>query len=39
MTNVNLALEEMLGAIQDEDYEAVAAIAAEMRETIAGIVP
>ena len=32
---VNLALEELLGAIGDEDYEAVAEVAAALRETVA----
>ena len=34
LASVNLALEELLGAIGDEDYQAVAEIAAGLRETV-----
>jgi hypothetical protein len=37
LADVNLALEELLGAIGEEDYEAVAEIAAGLRETVAGL--
>jgi hypothetical protein len=33
--SINLALEELLGAIHDEDFEAVTEIVGEMRETLA----
>ena len=37
LADVNLALEELLGAIGEEDYEAVAEIAAGLRATVAGL--
>ena len=37
LASVNLALEELLGAIADEDHEAVAEIATGLRETVAGL--
>ena len=32
---VNLALEDLLGAIGDEDYDAVAEVAVDLRDTVA----
>ena len=37
LANINLALEELLSAVQDEDYGAVTEIATGMRETVAAL--
>ena len=37
LARINLALEELLGAVQDEDYAAVIRVATAMREAVAGI--
>ena len=39
VASINLALEELLGAVGDEDFAAVSEIAAGLRETLAGIDP
>ncbi|MDQ3691122.1 MAG: hypothetical protein M3406_14025 [Chloroflexota bacterium] len=39
LAGINLALEELLGAVQDEDYIAVTGIAAGMRQTVAALMP
>ncbi len=39
LATINLALEELLGAVQDEDYGAVTEIATGMRETVTALMP
>ena len=39
LASMNLALEELLGAVQDDDYPAMTEIAAGMREIIAALAP
>lgn len=39
VASINVALEELLGAVGDEDFAAVSEIAAGLRETLAGINP
>jgi len=39
VASINLALEDLLGAVGEEDFVTVAEIVAELRETLAGIEP